>query len=204
MGLAVSGTTDMTRRGRKRKAGKRYRSGDLLRKTESPAARAAEMPHRRGLEHPDDQRGESELGRLCLRGQIEPIEYEAGRRYFRLWKEYLAVIMAPRSSSVTAGAFYDCGGCLGTVGTIHCTCALRARFYFEAHNVLLQPGRSIARKLIDLVVINDCPWSGSLKPLQIGLQALADHFGLTFRNKSDLVNASSHSHGPKQHSARGT
>jgi len=59
----------MRRRGRKRKAGHRTRSGRLVHDPRlSPAAIAATMPHRHALgEKAVDQLAESELGRLALR-----------------------------------------------------------------------------------------------------------------------------------------
>jgi hypothetical protein len=57
----------MRRRGRKRKAGHRTRSGRLVHDPRlSPAAIAATMPHRHALGE-IDQLAESELGRLALR-----------------------------------------------------------------------------------------------------------------------------------------
>ena len=77
------------RRGRPRKSGQRYRNGNLRPSREpavSPAAIAATQPHRAGLgDHAADQKAESTLGRMVLRGQISPMQYLAGQRYAAQW-----------------------------------------------------------------------------------------------------------------------
>ena len=67
-GCEEFGGSAMGRRGRKRKAGHRTRSGRLVHDPRlSPAAIAATMPHRHALgEKAVDQLAESELGRLAL------------------------------------------------------------------------------------------------------------------------------------------
>ena len=64
---------------RPRKAGRRKRSGDLVVRPDKPAAIAATMPHPRALgKKAVDQFAESELGRLALRGELEPVLATAG------------------------------------------------------------------------------------------------------------------------------
>ena len=85
----------MRRRGRPRKAG-RKRSGDLVVRPDKPAAIAATMPHRRALgEKAVDQLAESELGRLALHGELEPMLATAGADYARHWRGYIASLCAP-------------------------------------------------------------------------------------------------------------
>ena len=61
------------RRGRPRKTGHRYPSGNLRATNEpaiSPAAVAATQPHRKGLgDHAADQLAESQLGRMAFVGR---------------------------------------------------------------------------------------------------------------------------------------
>ena len=78
----------MRRRGRKRKAGHRTRSGRLVHDPRlSSAAIAATMPHRHALgEKAVDQLAESELGHLALRGELEPVLATAGADYARHWR----------------------------------------------------------------------------------------------------------------------
>ena len=86
------------RRGRPRKAGRRKRSRDLVVRPDKPAAIAATMPHRRALgEKAVDQLAESELGRLALRGELEPVLATAGADYARHWRRYIASLCAPRA-----------------------------------------------------------------------------------------------------------
>ena len=56
------------------------------------------MPHRRALgEKAVDQLAESELGRLALRGELEPVLATAGADYARHWRGYIASLCAPRA-----------------------------------------------------------------------------------------------------------
>ena len=58
---------------------RRKRSGDLVVRPDKPAAIAATMPHPRALgKKAVDQFAESELGRLALRGELEPVLATAG------------------------------------------------------------------------------------------------------------------------------
>jgi hypothetical protein len=53
------------------------------------------MPHRRALgEKAVDQLAESELGRLALRGELEPVLATAGADYARHWRGYIASLCA--------------------------------------------------------------------------------------------------------------
>jgi hypothetical protein len=84
------------RAGRKRKAGYRQPKGKLrYQRGPSPAEIAAGMPHRRALgEKAVDQLAESELGRLALRGELEPVLATAGADYARHWRGYIASLCA--------------------------------------------------------------------------------------------------------------
>ena len=78
-------------RGRPRKAGRRKRSGDLVVR---PAI-AAPMPHRRALGEKAVELAESELGRLALRGELEPVQATAGADYPRHWRGVAFVLPEP-------------------------------------------------------------------------------------------------------------
>ena len=71
------------RRGRPRKSGQRYPSGNLRPTNEpaiSPAAVAATQPHRKGLgDLAADQLAESQIGRLALRGAITRLQHPPGK-----------------------------------------------------------------------------------------------------------------------------
>src|SRR5262249_38903311 len=67
---------------------------------EPPATAPAQalMPHRRALgEKAVHQLAESELGRLALRGELEPVLATAGADYARHWRGYIASLCAPRA-----------------------------------------------------------------------------------------------------------
>jgi hypothetical protein len=64
----------------------------------TPAQIAARMPHRRASEEKAvDQLAESELGRLALRGELEPVLATAGADYAQHWRGYIASLCAPRA-----------------------------------------------------------------------------------------------------------
>jgi hypothetical protein len=175
----------MSRRGRKRKLGPRNpknRRGRLLHERESPAVRAAQMPHRRNFKHPEDQLAENELGRMVLRGELDPLLGQAGQEYARVWRDYLATLEAPRRARIAeGGAIFDCGGCLGQVGTQFCECEKRKRKWLDASRVLRQVGHG-PTIWVHAVALNDeqCPFE-RLEMLRLGLAALASHFGLRSR-----------------------
>jgi len=106
----------MRRRGRKRKAGHRTRSGRLVHDPRlSSAAIAATMPHRHALgEKAVDQLAESELGRLALRGELEQVLATAGADYARHWRGYIARPLRSQSpcsapAPIAAGGWARCG-----------------------------------------------------------------------------------------------
>ena len=90
-----------TRRGRKRKEGKRYPGGQLVRdKQPSPAEIAASMPHRMAIaiEKRHDPMGECPIGRMCLAGFITADQYDAAHKFRTTVAKYRAVIDSPRDA----------------------------------------------------------------------------------------------------------
>ena len=111
----------MRKRGRPRKAGKRYPGGKL--KRPSPREIAATMPHRRALgDKAVDQLAENELGRLVLRGIIGGSEALAGDYYAARWRGYIATLAGPRRLGGGHLVGLDCGGCQR--GEAVCFCPL--------------------------------------------------------------------------------
>ena len=53
------------------------------------------MPHRRALEEKAVELAESELGRLALRGELEPVQATAGADYPRHWRGVAFVLPEP-------------------------------------------------------------------------------------------------------------
>lgn len=103
----------MARKGRKRKEGKRTRTGKL---SEANAARAARglkgamdvalaQPHRAwlGKGRRTDQLAENALGRLKLAGKITDAEYWAGDRWRNLIGEFHQVLASPVMPSSALG-----------------------------------------------------------------------------------------------------
>jgi hypothetical protein len=199
------------KRGRPPKMGERYRSGHLkkIRRgkvLESPATVAAGMPHRKTLgERALDQRAESELGRMYLRGDLnEDGERDAtvvlrrakalltaGETYAALWRGYIATLDGPRWPWEGQGRGLACAGCPIPEERKFCLCDFRKRIYLEANDVLISTG-SGAVLIVHLVAIDDrsCP-AVVLPNLKLGLSALADHFGLTRRRISGHKSLSS-------------
>lgn len=93
----------MSRPGRKRKSGARYPSGELKKPEVKPddRIRTSRQPHRRALpdEQRRDERAESPLGRLLLKGVIDAECYDAGERYVAIVGQYRAVINTPRATA---------------------------------------------------------------------------------------------------------
>src|SRR5690242_810276 len=90
--------------GRKRKAGRRYKSGQRVQeKGITPAQVAATMPHRAGLpaDRRHDQKAESPLGALNLIGALSVVQYDAGLKYRDIVRRYRAVIDSPNPNPAT-------------------------------------------------------------------------------------------------------
>jgi hypothetical protein len=174
------------RRGRPRKNGPRHGNGHLKRQpAASPRAIAARMPHRSGLgDRAVEQNAESELGRMVLRGELDPTLALAGETYARLWRGYLATLDAPRWPWRGQGRETACVGCPAPDEREFCRCDLLRRIWLEAYNALKSTGSGV-EPLVRRVVIDDvaCPWQG-WGALIRGLSALAYKFGLTRRGKS--------------------
>ena len=173
------------RKGRPRKTGPRYRNGNLRPSHEpatSPAVVAASQPHRAGLgDRAADQKAESELGRLALRGRISPLQYLAGQKYAAQWRSYLATLDGPRSPQRGHGRGNGCNpaDCRGQGS--ECVCD-RAKRSWQRSASVLTPAEI-------LVTARVCCWDiacplGGLAILCRGLDALALNLGLTGSDKS--------------------
>jgi hypothetical protein len=135
---------------------------------------AAQMPHRRGLgERAVDQRAETELGRLVLRGTLTADQGLAGETYLALWRGYVWTLAGPAELAQGGGHGFTCDGCEVVQ---HCRCWFRRKVYEEAQRALLKCGHQVS-VLVTCVVVHDLP-ALDLDLLRIGLDALARHFGL--------------------------
>lgn len=181
------------RRGRSRKSGPRHANGHLKAPPQdSPRLIAAGMPHRRGLgEQALAQGAASELGRMVLRGELEPELALAGEYYASTWRGYVATLNAPRWPWRGEGRDAACQGCPSPDERKFCLCDLRKRVYLEAFNVLLAAGHGV-QVVTCWVAIEDreCP-EASFPLLRAGLAALGARFGLTRRAKPLDRNAAS-------------
>jgi len=145
------------------------------------------MPHRRGLgELAVDQRAETELGRLVLRGDLDATHGLAGETYLALWRGYVWTLAGPRELAQGGGHGMSCGGCEEAK---HCRCWFRRKVFEEVRRVLAEVGPSVLLHT-DRTVLDDRP-PIAIALLQIGLEALARHFGLTPRQNVVLGNAAS-------------
>jgi hypothetical protein len=183
------------RRGRPRKAGMRHKSGDLRHVVETPAAIAAAMPHRRGLgELAVDQRAETELGRLALRGTVDASLALAGETYLALWRGYVFSLGGPQQLARGDGHGFTCDGCEDR--RKWCRCDFRRRIFLEARGIL----DDATRYEVEAVVLFDLPAVDEerLRSLRAGLELLAVHFGLQPRKKLVLGNAASKSAPPQK------
>lgn len=172
----------MARLGRRRKAGRRNRSGDLVRPQFEFRDLAALQPHRVWLpeERRLDQKAASPLGCLNLLGIISDAQYRAGIRYAIVVGKYRAVIETPRATS-GSGRGYDCPGDLmcGRRTESPCECARRKERYDAAFAAVLDAGQVAARAVARVAVHGEpCP-QGALAALKRGLDALAKHFERT-------------------------
>jgi len=169
------------RRGRKRKAGQRQRDGRLVKAWVSVAQVAATMPHRKGLAHPADQRAESELGRMVLRGELEEEEGLAGEQYRREWRRYVVTLSAPRDLGKVAGGKSRCNECAVASREFFCLCEARKRAWDEAREVLCDTGTT---RVVDRLVLQDQNIEQALHwILKLGLSMLARHYGLVGKKR---------------------
>jgi hypothetical protein len=202
-GHAMQSTTN--RKGRKRKAGRREGAGRLQRAPVDLRALVALQPGRRDLPeaYRTHERAESYLGRLNLEYRIHESrkanaghstkvlkpgitdeQYEAGRRYSVLVGAYRAMVGAPRGTAGSGHGGHECvtGACE--------TCRRTTDRYMRAHEAIGQRCQGVPRiarqthAAVNWVVIDDriCN-ADQLMWLKRGLDALAEHFGLTNHRK---------------------
>jgi len=171
------------RKGRPRKPGHRYRNGNLRPSSHepavSPAAIAATQPHRQGLgDRAADQKAESELGRMALRGQVTALQCLAGQRYAAQWRAYLGTLDGPRSPQRGHGRGNGCNECDPPRA---CACEHAKRAWTRSTLALDRE----AVVMVARVACWDmpCPAWG-LSTLITGLNALTQTLGLTTQDKS--------------------
>lgn len=179
----MHGTIGMlNRKGRKRKSGRRTSSGALARPKVDYRAMAAAQPHRNWL--PEalrlSERAGTMLGCLLLTRHISEEQYEAGRRYSVIVGAYHAVASVPGGTS-GAGRGYDCPG---SSDCDPCQCRQRTENYMRAYEAISRSAGRKAHFAINRVLWDKPVSEDQLIHLKWGLDALAEHFGLTNRRKS--------------------
>lgn len=183
------GEVRVGRAGRKRKTGKRHPSGQLVRdKHPDDRVRVGRQPHRRKLkaELRADERAESAIGRLCLNGTITPEQYDAGVMYAAVVGAYRATIEAPRATAGGGRATSCLTEALGTplacrIDPDGCGCLRRRNRYTDAYEALMKIGRRVTLAVGRMAIAGEELTPQDLVYLDLGLQALARHFGLTAR-----------------------
>ena len=158
------------RRGRPRKTGHRYPSGNLRAKHDpvvAPAMVAAAQPHRRGLgDRAADQLAESALGRMAIRGQVSDLQHLAGQTYARQWRTYLATLDGPRWTGKGGGGRVSaCEGCEGAQDPLKCACGLAARLWRRSWDAM---ERVDAASLVTDLVAYEVPVARARPPAAAG------------------------------------
>jgi len=139
------------------------------------------MPHRRGLgEDAASQLGENELGRLILKGQLEPLLGLAGEYFAGAYWGYVATLGGPARGGGD-GERLDCHGLCGTGVRDFCMCAARRGKWRAAADALIGVGYRVYSE-VEMVAVYGRP-AIDVELLRVGLGVLAVHFGLTPRAK---------------------
>lgn len=162
--------------GRKRKSGRRNRSGDLVREKVDYRLLAALQPHRRDLPETArlSEKAGTVLGNLNLTGCISDQQHEAGRLYAADCGAYFATIGVP-TGIAGGGRGYDCRG---ERVCDDCECLRRKARYNAAFEAVMAAGQRAAKSVAH-VAVHGKPVLGELIYLSRGLSALVRHYGLT-------------------------
>jgi hypothetical protein len=176
----------MTRRGRKRKAGRRQPNGQPARDRafvrEDVLSVVRRQPHRRRYgEAFNDERAECELGRLCLEKFITESMYQAGVRYRRdaiaMRRALDAPTPDPKGMDLQrAGKGHD-----GEETKDQAKRAIEARSkYADAFSALKDAGGYAVYSVNDIVLWDRhrSDMRGSVSHLCAGLRLLMKHYGI--------------------------
>jgi hypothetical protein len=177
--------TEMKRSGRKRKMTRRTSTGAVARaKPVDWGAIAAENPDRRELPAALrlSEKAGTALGRLNITGRISDNQHEAARRYAVVVGAFLRMSGAPLGTSGN-GRAYDCMGAYPCENE-PCSCQMQENAYRSANFALMSRAGYRGYVAVYGIAINDrpCP-DDQLPTLACGLDALAEHFGLTNHQK---------------------
>lgn len=170
------------KRGRKRKAGKRYPSGGLVQEREVLEARviAFKQPHRQSVPEKvrHDPRAETFFGRLMLNGVVNEKQYQAGILYRRDIQRYRAYFMSdmpdPNPPSI-AGFMQPSGGGAGMSESQ----GDRIKEVYEKVTAVFKFDQKAAKSVIRVAIWDEWPAWIDQKDLDRGLDKLISHYGLT-------------------------
>lgn len=193
--------------GRPRKAGARHPSGQLVQKSKTEKqiddrVRTSRQPHRRGLRADDrlDERAESPLGRLLLKGYLGAeffgrehriteqahLRNDAGTMYAQVVGAYRSTIEAPRAvsgsghgDSCIAERYGQADACKWDPDS--CACLKRRDRYMAAYEALAQAGRGVLIAVNRVAIHREAIGAEEMVNLVVGLDVLVRHFGLTPR-----------------------
>lgn len=170
----MNATFNIERRGRKRKSGPRWPSGDCVReKIEEPNVIALRMPHRSGVPRhlAHDPKAETVLGRYSLNGLITAAEYDAGIYYRGVVARQLAAIGAPKSDVPSCTGEAMSRGKAG--GLDDDEMVRRKAVYDQAYEAVEGGGGQHGAKALARVAVYDerCP-SGLFRQMRLSLVGL--------------------------------
>ena len=171
----------MSRRGRKRKPGRRTSSGAPARGPRTdPREFVGEQPHRAWLpqEHRLSEKAVDLLGCLNLKGIITDEQHEAGRRFSVEHGAYLSTIGGP---TAIAGNGHGMGCNPERCDVQLCYCRYAAEQYLSALFALSASGEA-CKVAVEMVALHG-QRPHFMAELRFGLDALVDHFGLTGSEK---------------------
>ena len=185
------------RRGRPKKPGNRYPSGDLVKEREVVEARiiAFRQPHRQSVPENvrHDPRAETPFGRMMLEGRLGNVDpdrglaigahrYDAGIKYAGAVGRYRTQVLGgvPKSSPTSIAGFMQPSGSFG--GGESDWADVKEKFD-KAFAAVMEAGQRAAVVVKDMAVFGkECP-AGMERYLILGLDKLVEHYQLTRRNR---------------------
>lgn len=140
---------------------------------------------RLAIDHPDrtslpealrtSPKSSTMFGRMNLNGLISDVQYEAGNRYMVIVGEYRVSIGIPDTGNRDGKGYM----CLGQRICEDCECQRRKERYDNAYETLMRIGYRCARAVAHAAIYDSGCINGDISTLRIGLDALAEHFGIS-------------------------
>jgi hypothetical protein len=187
----------MARAGRKRKAGvKRTASGRISRSKDAYQEHLPGVETRMrifGLSEKDarDQKAETPIGRMQLRGDLSTPQYEAAQEVIRLREAFQRAVKSPDAMRSSGG-----GGDQGESATYAAWCKGAIKKYEDAVKALMAEQSLHAHRgsnfmaAIDYMVYRNEYHEHMVGDTRVALNALAHHFGILVRPKRKPLDGS--------------